>query len=99
MPPFDRTTPQNKPFKKRKSFATHKQEVAGIRAKFPNKIPVIIERYEWEKCLPLLDKTKFTIIRNRMALLPTQAFYLLVNKSELASMSLTTGPAVQGPPG
>lgn len=27
--------------------------------------------------------------RNRMALLPTQAFYLLVNHSGLASMSLT----------
>lgn len=28
-------------------------------------------------------------IRNRMALLPTQAFYLLINNSGLASMSLT----------
>ncbi|XP_044198956.1 microtubule-associated proteins 1A/1B light chain 3C [Thunnus albacares] len=101
MPPFDKTHPQSKPFKLRKSFATRKQEVAGIRSKFPNKIPVIIERYEREKFLPPLDKTKFlvpheltmtqfvTIIRNRMALLPTQAFYLLINNSGLASMSLT----------
>ncbi|XP_035993550.1 microtubule-associated proteins 1A/1B light chain 3C isoform X1 [Fundulus heteroclitus] len=83
------------------SAATRKQEVAGIRSKFPNKIPVIIERYEKEKYLPPLDKTKFlvpheltmtqfvTIIRNRMALLPSQAFYLLINNSGLASMSLT----------
>lgn len=28
-------------------------------------------------------------LRNRMALLPTQAFYLLINNSGLASMSLT----------
>ncbi|XP_056264962.1 microtubule-associated proteins 1A/1B light chain 3C [Pseudoliparis swirei] len=101
MPPFDKTPVQNKPFKQRKSFATRKQEVAGIRSKFPNKIPVIIERYEREKYLPPLDKTKFlvpheltmtqfvTIIRNRMALLPSQAFYLLINSSGLASMSLT----------
>ncbi|KAM9792233.1 microtubule-associated protein 1 light chain 3 gamma [Neosynchiropus ocellatus] len=102
MTPFDRNQQLNsKPFKQRKSFATRKQEVAGIRSKFPNKIPVIIERYEREKYLPPLDKTKFlvphelpmtqfvTIIRNRMALLPTQAFYLLINNGGLASMSLT----------
>uniref|UniRef100_A0A8C5G963 Autophagy-related protein n=1 Tax=Gouania willdenowi TaxID=441366 RepID=A0A8C5G963_GOUWI len=81
--------------------AIRQQEVAGIRSKFPNKIPVIIERYDREKFLPPLDKTKFlvpheltmtqfvTIIRNRMSLLPTQAFYLLIDGSGLASMSLT----------
>ncbi|KAM9313647.1 microtubule-associated protein 1 light chain 3 gamma [Pholidichthys leucotaenia] len=92
---------RNKPFKQRKSLAVRKQEVAGIRSKFPNKVPVIIERYDREKLLPALDKTKFlvpqeltmtqlvTIIRNRMALLPSQAFYLLVNNGGMASMSLT----------
>ncbi|XP_077574913.1 microtubule-associated protein 1 light chain 3 gamma [Stigmatopora nigra] len=101
MPPLERSQHHSKRFKQRKSFATRKQEVAGIRSKFPNKIPVIIERYEREKFLPPLDKTKFlvpheltmnqfvTIIRNRMALLPSQAFYLLVNNSGLASMTLS----------
>ncbi|XP_041740382.2 microtubule-associated proteins 1A/1B light chain 3C [Coregonus clupeaformis] len=100
MPPFEK--PQHpKSFKQRKSFATRKQEVAGIRTKFPTKIPVIIERYQREKYLPPLDKTKFlvpqelsmtqfvTIIRNRMSLMQSQAFYLLINNSGLASMSLT----------
>merc|ERR1712212_1382946 len=100
MPPFDKShTP--KPFKQRKSLATRKQEVSGIRSKFPNKIPVIIERYQREKYLPPLDKTKFlvpqeltmtqfvTIIRNRMDLKQSQAFYLLINNSGLASMSLS----------
>ncbi|KAH0622529.1 hypothetical protein JD844_024911, partial [Phrynosoma platyrhinos] len=81
--------------------ATRVEEVAGIRAKFPTKVPVIVERYQKEKYLPLLDKTKFlvpqeltmtqfiTIIRSRMALSNTQAFYLLINNKSLASMSLT----------
>ncbi|XP_022069895.1 microtubule-associated proteins 1A/1B light chain 3C [Acanthochromis polyacanthus] len=101
MPPFDKSQLNNKRFKQRKTFATRRQEVAGIRSKFPNKVPVIIERYEREKFLPPLDKTKFlvpheltmtqfvTVIRKRMALLPSQAFYLLINNSGLPSMSLT----------
>ncbi|XP_033629005.1 microtubule-associated proteins 1A/1B light chain 3C-like [Asterias rubens] len=96
----DRNT-SSKSFKQRKSFAARKDEVAGIRAKFPNKIPVIVERYYKETNLPLLDKTKFlvpqeltmsqfvTIIRNRMQLNATQAFYLIVNNKSLASMSIT----------
>lgn len=60
-----------------------------------------MEKYHKEKTLPLLDKTKFlvpqeltmsqfvTIIRNRMSLAPTQAFYLIVNNKSLASMSTT----------
>ncbi|XP_072032282.1 microtubule-associated protein 1 light chain 3 gamma-like [Amphiura filiformis] len=90
-----------KSFKQRKTFAQRRDEVAGIRAKFPNKIPVIVERYYKETTLPLLDKTKFlvpqeltmsqfvTIIRNRMQLNATQAFYLIVNNKSLASMSTT----------
>ncbi|KAK4294638.1 hypothetical protein Pmani_032752 [Petrolisthes manimaculis] len=63
-----------------KNAASRKQEVANIRSKFPNKIPVIVERYGRESSLPLLDKTRFlvpqeltmsqfvTILRNRMQL-------------------------------
>ena len=90
-----------KSFKQRRSFASRKDEVASIRTKFPNKVPVIVERYHREKDLPILDKTKFlvpeeltlsqfaTIIRNRMGLSSTQAFYLLVNNKSMASMATT----------
>lgn len=88
-------------FKQRKSLATRKEEVENIRSKFPTKIPVIVERFPKETQLPVLDKTKFlvpqelaisqflTIIRNRMHLGPTQAFYLLINNKNMASMSKT----------
>ncbi|XP_066450654.1 microtubule-associated proteins 1A/1B light chain 3C [Eleutherodactylus coqui] len=91
----------SKPFKQKKNFATRKSEVITIKAKFPTKIPVIIERYKREKYLPLLNKKKFlaprdlpmsqfvTIIRNRMNLSASQAFYILVNEKRLVSMCLT----------
>lgn len=55
---------------------------------------------ECSRCLLLTDSSVFfflsrlhsfclSYLRNRMALLPTQAFYLLINNKGLGSMSLT----------
>ncbi|XP_046403659.1 microtubule-associated proteins 1A/1B light chain 3C-like [Ischnura elegans] len=90
-----------RPYKMRKSFATRKEEVSAIRKKFPTKVPVIVERYERETSLPLLDRTKFlvpkeitmsqfvSIIRNRSEIKSNQAFYLLINNKSITSMSKT----------
>ncbi|XP_069036714.1 microtubule-associated proteins 1A/1B light chain 3C [Lepisosteus oculatus] len=100
MPPFQQSQ-ELKPFKQRKCPATRAHEVCSIRSRFPNKLPVIVERYAREKTLPLLDKTKFlvpqemtmgqfvTLLRNRIELQASQAFYLLVAGRTLASLSVT----------
>uniref|UniRef100_A0A8C5SD34 Microtubule-associated proteins 1A/1B light chain 3C n=1 Tax=Laticauda laticaudata TaxID=8630 RepID=A0A8C5SD34_LATLA len=87
-----------------KQAVSRKNEVAAIRIRFPYKLPVILERYSKEKILPALNKVKFlvpgdftmgqfvAIIRNRMGLMSTQAFYFLVNGNHsLVNMSATMG--------
>ncbi|XP_028398558.1 microtubule-associated proteins 1A/1B light chain 3C-like isoform X2 [Dendronephthya gigantea] len=57
----ERESRMHKPFKSRKTFGERQSEAQGIRVKFPAKIPVIVERYQKEKNLPQLDKTKFLV--------------------------------------
>ncbi|KAK8389972.1 hypothetical protein O3P69_012888 [Scylla paramamosain] len=94
-----------KTFKQTRNYASRQQEVANIRNKFPNKIPVVVERYAKETTLPVLDKTKFlvpqeltmsqfvTILRNRMQLQSTMSFYLLrCTGSAGMTMASSTSP-------
>ncbi|KFU85594.1 Microtubule-associated proteins 1A/1B light chain 3C, partial [Chaetura pelagica] len=81
--------------------ATRMQEVTQIRLKYPNKIPVVVERYQKEKTLPHLSRTKFlvgqdlplsqlaTTLRTRLCLASSQTFYLLVDNKGLPNMAIT----------
>ncbi|XP_038142530.1 microtubule-associated proteins 1A/1B light chain 3C [Cyprinodon tularosa] len=102
MAPFEKSM-EMMPFKQRKCLATRKDEVCNIRSKFPNKLPVIVERYVREKNLPLLDKTKFLVpfeltlsqflclLRNKIALDQTQTLFLLVGGKSMSCMSSSMG--------
>ncbi|XP_072933350.1 uncharacterized protein [Epargyreus clarus] len=83
------------------------QEVEVIRHRFPNKIPLYVERYAREKEVPVLGRNKFLvpqeltmsqflyIIRTKMKLRDSQALYLLVNDRVLASHSMTMAQAYE----
>ncbi|KAL4622984.1 microtubule-associated proteins 1A/1B light chain 3C-like [Arapaima gigas] len=98
MSPLEKSL-ELKPFKQRKCLATRKHEVCSIRSKFPNKLPVIVERCVREKHLPLLDKTKFLVpheltlgqflclLRSKIDLSPTQTLYLLVSERSMLCLS------------
>ncbi|KAM6100941.1 microtubule-associated protein 1 light chain 3 gamma-like [Pterocles gutturalis] len=91
----------SRPFKQRKSLATRMHEVTEIRLKYPNKIPVVVERYQKEKTLPPLTRSKFLVsqdlplaqfavtLRTRLCLGSSQTFYLLVNNKGLPNMAIT----------
>uniref|UniRef100_A0A673H3D4 Microtubule-associated proteins 1A/1B light chain 3C-like n=1 Tax=Sinocyclocheilus rhinocerous TaxID=307959 RepID=A0A673H3D4_9TELE len=99
MPPYEKSM-EITPFKQRKCLATRKDEVCTIRSKFPNKLPVIVERYLREKKLPLLDKTKFLVpheltfgqfLSLLRSLEASQALYLLISGKNMSYLSASMG--------
>ncbi|CEF71665.1 Autophagy protein Atg8 ubiquitin like family-containing protein [Strongyloides ratti] len=86
-------------FKERKSFEIRKRNALEILQTHPDKIPIIIERYENERHLPLIDRCKFLvpnhvtigdlmqIIRRRLNLHHEQSFFLMINEKSIFSIS------------
>ena len=91
----------NRTFKERSSLAERKADSFAIRLKFPDKVPIIVERYKDEKTLPIIDKVKFlvpseltlsqfaAIVKSRLSLNSTETFYLFTNSSTVPSLSMT----------
>ena len=86
MPPND---------KDESSLEARKQSAAAIRAKHPDRIPVIVDKRAGDTSLPDIDKKKFLVphdltigqfmyvIRKRIKLAPEQAIFLFVASGTL----------------
>ena len=85
-------------FQKKFSFDKRKSEASRILEKFPDKIPIIVEQGKNDK-LQKIDKSKFlvpqdltvgqfmNIIRKRIELSESEAFFIFVNNRVLPSNS------------
>ena len=83
-------------FKEKYSFERRKNDSETVLAKYPNRVPVIIERFGFE--VPKIDRSKYLVpddltmasfmlvIRKRIKLEPEKAIYLFVNGKILAGM-------------
>jgi GABA(A) receptor-associated protein len=86
-------------FKKKFSFAERVNEVQRIREKYPDRIPIIVEKLNNSKA-PFIDKNKYLVpfdltvgqfiyvIRKRMSLPSEQALYIFIKDSIPSSSSL-----------
>jgi len=78
-------------FKEENTFEQRRDEATKIRSKYPDRIPVIVERWQGSS-VPAIDKRKFLvpsdisvaqfiwIIRRRIQLPPAKALFLFVGK-------------------
>ncbi|CAL8129889.1 unnamed protein product [Orchesella dallaii] len=90
-----------KSFKERRTFGQRVREVEQVRKEYPDKVPVIIERYAHENQLPPLDRSKFLIpehvhvgelikiLRRRLQLNSSQSIFLIVNGRNLPANAST----------
>ena len=78
-------------FKTEHSFETRQTESARIRAKYPERIPVICEKNNSNDSIPNIDKRKYLVpseltvgqfiyvIRKRIRLPPEKAIFIFIN--------------------
>lgn len=79
-------------FKEQYPFVTRKSEAGRIRAKYPDRIPVIVEK-SINSDIPMVDKKKYLVpsdltagqflyvIRKRIELPPEKAIFIFVNNT------------------
>ena len=84
---------QNNKFKNSHDFKKRKFESSTIMKKYPDRIPVVVQRTEDSKSIPKIDKAKYLvptdltvgqfvyIIRRRIKLDPQTAIFIFVNNS------------------
>jgi GABA(A) receptor-associated protein len=87
-------------YKKNNSFEKRVEESKNILLKYPNKIPVIVERYTHCRDIDTFDKQKFLIpddmsmnqfiyiIRKRLKLTPTKALFVFINNKLVPNSNL-----------
>ena len=100
------TQQTTRPYKQRECFTERQKECQRLQAKFPAKIPMVIEPYRTTKSntITKLDKIKYVFpvdlpmglvnrfIRGRLASLsPNESLYLFVGETFLVSASTTVG--------
>ena len=78
-------------YKKNKSFNSRSTESERILTKYPDRLPIIVERNKKDKRVPDIDKTKFLVpldltigqfvyvVRQRIKLNASQSLFLFVN--------------------
>uniref|UniRef100_A0A5S6R0X5 Uncharacterized protein n=1 Tax=Trichuris muris TaxID=70415 RepID=A0A5S6R0X5_TRIMR len=88
-------------YKASKSLAKRREETALVKSRFPNKLPVVIERHYKETVLPAIEKNKFlvpkeatmiqllAVLRNRLNLRHGHTFYFLINGRTLVTSNET----------
>lgn len=83
----------NELFKNKYPFEDRKKEFEKIKAKYPDRIPIIVEKSSNCKTLPDIDKKKYLVpsdlafsqfiyvVRKRIKLEPDQALYIFINNT------------------
>ena len=86
-------------YKTKFNFETRKTEVLNITAKYPDRIPIIVEKLYTSKA-PIIDKNKYLVpfditvgqfifvIRKRMKLRAEEGLYLFINGNIPASSEM-----------
>jgi GABA(A) receptor-associated protein len=80
-------------FKNKYPFKQRKLDCSQILLKYPDRIPIICEKYLYSKAAPNIDKHKYlvgfdltvgqfmSVIRKRMSLKPETGLYIFINDS------------------